>query len=138
MKPKEGIAVDGSCLGNPGKAAYRGVDLATGKIVFRNEIKGLATNNIAEFLAIGHAIGYCKKNNINPVIYSDSQTAMFWLIAGRCNSKLNRDTTTEEAWKLIDRVDTYIKQLTPEDKAMVKKWLTREWGEIPADYGNKK
>ena len=59
-KPTRGIAVDGSCLGNPGIMQYQGIDIETGERLFYNRIP-LGTNNIAEYLAIIHAFMYCKK-----------------------------------------------------------------------------
>ena len=85
-KPTKGIAVDGSTRGNPGPSEYRAVDLETGAILFSQKI-GVATNNIAEFIALGHAILYCLQNDIRTTIYSDSQTALSWLKNKRVNSK---------------------------------------------------
>ena len=57
-KPKLGIVVDGSTRGNPGPSEYRAIDLQTGEILFHKKI-GVATNNITEFFALGHALLYC-------------------------------------------------------------------------------
>ena len=35
-RPKNGIAVDGACAGNPGVMEYRGVDIASGRELFRD------------------------------------------------------------------------------------------------------
>lgn len=57
IEPIRGLAVDASCIGNPDEAEYRGVDLASGEVVFHQSV-GWGTNNIEEFLAIVHeAVG---------------------------------------------------------------------------------
>lgn len=53
-------AVDAACSGNPGPMEYRGIDLATGAMLFHfGPMKG--TNNIGEFLAIVHALALMEK-----------------------------------------------------------------------------
>ena len=69
----ESIAVDGACNTRTGAAEYRGVDLKTGKELFKIGPFENGTNNIAEFVAIVHALAYCKKHNLRLPIYSDSQ-----------------------------------------------------------------
>lgn len=49
----DGICVDASCIENPGRMEYRGVDIKTGKVIFEMKYEE-ATNNIGEFLAIVH------------------------------------------------------------------------------------
>ena len=122
MKPKEGISVDGGCSHNPGKAYYRAVDIATGKELFRNDI-GVATNNIAEFIALCHAI----RDYPDRIIYTDSITAISWVRNKKANSSFDfpRLKKVEEWLKTLDKIPT------------IKKWLTKEWGEIPADFGLK-
>lgn len=62
-RPKSGIAVDGACAGNPGVMEYRGVDIASGRELFRIGSAGnlIGTNNIAEYLAIVHVAALLKK-----------------------------------------------------------------------------
>ena len=54
-------AVDASCLGNPGRMEYQGVELMTGRTLFRIGPFDDATNNIGEFLAIVHAMALMAK-----------------------------------------------------------------------------
>ena len=64
-------AVDAACSGNPGPMEYRGIDLATGAVVFHyGPVHG--TNNIGEFLAIVHALALMEQKGIRKTIYSDS------------------------------------------------------------------
>jgi len=132
--PIKGISVDGGCTGNPGPFEYRGVDIATGEELFelgRNSVYQ-GTNNIAEFLAIVHCLGYCSENNITTEIYTDSKTAMAWVKKGKANTTFSDDEVTA---KLLKRAELYLKTNPP--KLDILKWKTKIWGEIPADYGRK-
>jgi ribonuclease HI len=50
------ISVDAACNGSPGKLEYRGVDTESGEEIFRAGPYPDGTNNVGEFLAIGHAL----------------------------------------------------------------------------------
>lgn len=122
------ISVDGSCI-KSGMCYYRGVDMATGEELFFADI-GLATNNIAEFLAICHAVYYCEQNFINATIYSDSLTAISWI-------RKNQVRTVNDDAGVLKRVANALKFIKGKN-INVCKWDTRNLGEIPADFGNKK
>lgn len=122
MKPIKGIAVDGGCSGNPGKAYYRAVDIETGEELFRRDI-GVATNNIAEFIAVCHAI----RDYPDLTIYSDSVTAISWVRNKKANSSYN--------YPRLEDIEKWLKTLKKTTR--VEKWKTKEWGEIPADFGLK-
>jgi ribonuclease HI len=126
-KPTRGICVDGGTEGNPGPCFYRGVDLETGQIIFEEKL-GPGTNNIAEFLAICNAIHYCEKNNIEPIIWSDSVTAIAWV-----RDKKHKSTFDGEVTKRLNKACEFL----IDKNIKINKWLTKEWGEIPADFGRK-
>ena len=74
---KDAVAVDAACSGNPGPMEYRGVYVKTGQELFHVKDLQDATNNIGEFLAIVHALGYLKiKKKYTMPIYSDSEVAI--------------------------------------------------------------
>lgn len=127
QKPIKGIVVDAGTIGNPGICFYRGMDLETRKILFEANI-GMATNNIAEFLACVHAIHYVKSNNIELDIYSDSLTAISWVKYRKVKTSFEGD--------ILKRVLNACDYLTF-NTIQIKKWETPLWGEIPADYGRK-
>lgn len=133
-RPTKGIAVDGGCLGNPGKAEYRGVDLETGEIVFEYKITGLSTNNIAEFLAIVHGLIYSQKNNINHPVYSDSTCALAWTKKRRCNT--NFTVTDQTQSDLIKRAEDWLRS-QPRNSYKTLFWSNKTFGETPADFGRK-
>lgn len=125
MRPSKGISVDGSCRGNPGKAAYRAVDIETGKELFNINI-GIATNNIAEFLGLCHALHAYP----NSIIYTDSVTAMSWVR----NKKAKSSFSGVEINQRVKKAEEWLKDKTFNN---IKKWDTKLFGEIPSDFGYK-
>lgn len=133
-RPTYGIAVDAACSGNPGMIEYRGVHLTTGKEIFKfGPIYG--TNNIGECLALCYAI--IMYGNTMP-IYSDSKTAITWLLNGKHKSTLARNKDTETLYLLLETNIAAAWQLIKGDCKYIQKWDTKNWGEIPADFGRKK
>lgn len=128
-------AVDAACSGNPGPMEYRGVDLVTRQQVFHfGPIKG--TNNIGEFLAIVHALALLEQRGItNCTIYSDSVNAQLWVSKMQCKTKLEHTPETAKAHELVARAETWLR--THAFRVPIVKWNTKEWGEIPADFGRK-
>jgi ribonuclease HI len=143
-RPTEGIVVDGSTRGNPGPSEYRGVDLATGEILFEVKI-GVSSNNVTEFIALAHAIGYAVKSG-HKTIYSDSQTALSWVRKKEVNSLLALSEKTKKSLDMKNKCLRFLKEQEIEfdgvdikinEQLSVEKWYSSEWGEIPADYGRK-
>ncbi len=132
---KEALAVDAACSGNPGPMEYRGVEVSTGKEIFRAGPFPLGTNNIGEFLAIVHGLALLKKQNSALPLYSDSEIAISWVKQRTVKTKLPRNEETESLFQLIDRALTWLRNNTWENEIL--KWDTAAWGEIPADFGRK-
>ena len=107
------LAVDAACSGNPGPMEYRGVHIASRQEIFHfGPMKG--TNNIGEFLAAN---------------------AISWVRHKKCKTKLPRTPETEELFLLIERAEKWLQGNTYTTRIL--KWETKEWGEIPADFGRK-
>ena len=132
---RNAIAVDASCLGNPGTMEYRGVDLATGKEIFRVGPFQDATNNVGEYLALVHVLALCKQKGVDRPVYSDSRIALGWLHRRQSRSTLRPTPRNARLLQLIQRADAWVKANTWPNRVM--KWKTEEWGEIPADFGRK-
>ena len=131
---REAIAVDAACSGNPGAMEYRGVYLADGKEIFHyGPVHG--TNNIGEFLAIVHGLALLKKKGVNLPVYSDSYTARAWVRAKRCGTTLERNEQTAKLHQIVQRAEKWLQSNSYPNR--VETWHTREWGEIPADFGRK-
>lgn len=133
---KNSICVDAACSGNPGIMEYRGVKTHSKEEIFRMGPFKDATNNIGEFLAIIHAAALLMQKNLcDTAIYTDSKTAMVWVRNKKVKTTLQRNSKNEEVWKLIDRAYVWLNKNTI--KNPIIKWPTKEWGEIPADFGRK-
>ncbi|RRO15297.1 ribonuclease H1 domain-containing protein [Flavobacteriaceae bacterium 14752] len=129
------ICVDAASSGNPGKMEYRGVDTKTQKILFQKGPFEQATNNIGEFLALVHGLGFLKNQNSNRAIYSDSRTAMSWVKKRHCKTTLKQTQLNAEVFELIKRAENWLKENAYQ--TTILKWDTKSWGEIPADFGRK-
>jgi ribonuclease HI len=128
-------AVDAACSGNPGPMEYRGIDLATGAVVFHfGPLHG--TNNIGEFLAIVHALALMEQQGIKKSIYSDSYNAILWVKKRKCKTKLEHNQKTDYLFQLIERAEKWLN--THKTDIPIIKWETSKWGEVPADFGRKK
>lgn len=131
----ESLAVDAACSGNPGPMEYRGVYVRTGEEVFRVGPLACGTNNIGEFLAIVHGLSLLKQKNIKLPIYTDSVNAMLWVKNKKCKTKLEPNAQNQKIFELIDRAENWLRNNTY--TTPIIKWETKEWGEIPADFGRK-
>jgi ribonuclease HI len=129
------IAVDAACSGNPGDMEYRGVNVFSKEVLFHCGIYTEATNNIGEFLAIVHGLALLKKQNSDWPIYSDSVTAMSWVKAKKCKTKLERTANNIEVFRRIEAAEKWLLENSYTTK--IYKWDTKSWGEIPADFGRK-
>lgn len=132
----DSIAVDAACSGNPGALEYQGVYTKTKKGLFKKGPYTKGTNNIGEFLALVHALAFLKqRNKPKMVIYSDSKIAMSWVRQKKCKTKLVFTEENQELKKLITRAEVWLHNHSYTNP--IKKWETKAWGEIPADFGRK-
>jgi len=127
--------VDAACSGNPGRMEYRGVYVADGVELFHVGPLEDATNNIGEFLAIVHALAMLKKSGKKIPVYSDSVNAIKWIDRKKCNTKLERSERNMPVFELIERAEKWLRTNTYDNPIL--KWETKQWGEIPADFGRK-
>lgn len=128
------LAVDAACSGNPGAMEYQGVHVASRQQIFHfGPVYG--TNNIGEFLAIVHGLALLKQRGFDMPIYSDSVNAINWVRQKKCKTKLPREPKTEELFLLIERAEKWLRENTYTTRIL--KWETKQWGEVPADFGRK-
>lgn len=114
---------------------YQGVHTATGETIFRQGPFQDGTNNVGEFLAIVHALAYCKQNNLDLPIYSDSRNAIKWVKMKHHRSLLEPTERNKKIFNLLTRAEDWLKNNSYSNKIL--KWETAEWGENPADFGRK-
>ncbi|TDW95748.1 ribonuclease H1 domain-containing protein [Dinghuibacter silviterrae] len=132
---KESLCVDAAWNTATGDMEYQGVYYKTGDLVFRQGPYADGTNNIGEFLAIVHALAYCKQKGLLLPIYSDSRNAIGWVQQKKANTKLERTHRNAVLFDLIARGEQWLKDNTY--KNPILKWETKAWGENPADFGRK-
>lgn len=128
-------AVDAACSKNPGPVEYRGVELMSGRELFRvGPLEG-GTNNLGEFLAIVHALALQEKMGVTHPIYSDSVSGMAWVRNRHIRTTLTRTPGNARLFELLRRAMDWLN--THSYRTPVMKWDTPRWGEIPADFGRK-
>lgn len=133
------ICVDAACNMRTGTMEYRGVNTEDSSIIFSKGPFPDTTNNVGEFLALVHALALLNRDG-NPQfmrtpIYSDSLTAMAWVRRKRANTKMPPTPDNAPLRIIIERAEEWLR--THQWDNPIIKWETREWGEIPADYGRK-
>jgi ribonuclease HI len=128
------IAVDAACSGSPGRLEFQGVETESGKSIFKEGPYADGTNNVGEFLAIVEAMKWLDEHQHNWPVYSDSENAIGWVKAKKCNTQLKRLPSNRRLFEKIAEAEKWLRFLT---RRKVLKWDTKAWGEIPADYGRK-
>lgn len=132
----ESIVVDAAWNSMNKDMEYQGIFYHTRKRIFHVGPLNNGTNNIGEFLAIVHALGYCLKYNLPTLpIYSDSRNAIGWVKAKKCKTNLEEGSKTKHIFDLIGRAEHWLQQHTYRNPIL--KWETSSWGENPADFGRK-
>lgn len=119
---------------------YQGVWLDSGETVFHVGPLPDGTNNIGEFLAIVHGLAVLKQAGDDCPIYTDSATAMAWLRKRKANSQNVKEGRVDaRLLELIARAERWLVEHDYPNQVANKvyKWHTKDWGEIPADFGRK-
>lgn len=130
LRPMDGIATDAAHSIKSHRTEYQGVDVRTGERLFYSHI-GHQTVNIGEFLAVVEAAKYIIENDFKPrIIYTDSTTALHWFN--------NKATNSKKRNKELQKAEIFLKVFSYDvDTIQVIHWNNKEWGETPADFGNK-
>ena len=131
----DSISVDAAWNTANGVVEYQGVETKTKKVLFSAGPFEDGTINIAEFLAIVHALAYCKQKGITLPIYSDRRNASGWVADKQARTNHKRTETSEKLFQLIDRALAWLN--ANEYVNPILKWETKAWGENPADFGRK-
>ena len=76
-----------------------------------------------------------KEDKGEVAIYSDSRTAMSWVKNQKVKTTLKRDHTNELMFSHVDRALKWLNNNNFTNP--IFKWDTKNWGEIPADFGRK-
>lgn len=132
---RQSLAVDAACSGNPGRMEYRGVWVDDNTELFHVGPIEQGTNNIGEFLAIVHALALLKNDHRSIPIYTDSVNAIKWVEKKKCNTKLVQTEQNKLLFEWIARAEKWLRENHYTNPLL--KWETKQWGEIPADFGRK-
>lgn len=129
--PVEGIATDAAHSTKNKITEFQGIDLRTSKRIFYQNL-GNKTVNIGEFLGVVEAAKYIIENDYSPrIIYTDSITAIAWF-------QNKKTASTKKKCKELQKAEIFLKALAWDvDTIEVRHWNNKEWGETPADFGNK-
>jgi len=131
----DSISVDGGGNNLTGFVEYRCVHTKSRQLLFeRGPFEG-GSNNLVEFLAIVHALAFCKTRKINLPIYSDSKTALVWVNKKKIKTTVEPNETNKKIFEYIEQALKWLNTNTYSNQIL--KWDTLAWGEIPADYGRK-
>ncbi len=134
--PRPGsYVVDAACSGSPGRLEWRGVNLASGKVLFHEGPYQKGTNNIGEFLAVVQALQLLARQHLALPVYTDSATALAWVRRGKCRTSLKPERVNAPLFTLIARAEAWLQEHPPATPLL--KWDTNAWGEIPADFNRK-
>ena len=128
------IAVDAACSGSPGRLEFQGVETESGRSIFKEGPYADGTNNVGEFLAIVEAMKWLDDHQHSWPVYSDSENAIGWVKARKCNTRLKHLPSNRRLFEKIAESEKSLRFLTGRK---ILKWDTKAWGEIPADYGRK-
>ncbi len=131
----DSISVDAACNGKTGEMEYQGVETKSKARLFHMGPLAGGSNNIGEFLAIVHALAWCRKHDFHRPIYTDSNTAISWIRNKKARTKVEPREENREIFNLIRRAEYWLQHNTWDTPIL--KWHTEAWGEIPADFGRK-
>jgi ribonuclease HI len=129
------LSVDAACNMVTGQMEYQGVHTGTKELWFKKGPFPKASNNIGEFLALVHGLALLKQKNIKIPIYSDSITAIAWVRQKKHKSIVLPTEENEVIFDLLVRAEFWLQNNTFQNPII--KWNTKNWGEIPADFGRK-
>ena len=132
---RDSICVDGAWNTQTHEIEYQGVFLENRNRIFHVGPLRKGTNNIAEFLALVHALAYCKQSQLDLAVYSDSRTAISWVKKKKAATKIEINESSAHVLSLVSRAEKWLKSNDYKNKIL--KWETSAWGENPADFGRK-
>lgn len=113
------------------KMSYKIYDCINRKFVIKESFDGFCNQNVSDFIAIVHAIIYCKENNLNFPIYTNSTCALSWIKSKKTNSNYFKTSQNSKIYRLFKRADKKNKEIDYENQILL--WKTKEFGKI-ANY----
>lgn len=133
--PTMGICSDAAYSTKTNILSYRLVMIGRGDEIMRVDFKNFTSKyltNIGEFFGLVRAIKYVVDRGLDVPIYCDSMVAIDWVERKQVNTVIQE----EGLRRMIKGGLDYLGSLKKMPRVI--KWDTKRWGEIPADFGNKK
>jgi len=135
------ICVDASCMGNPGNLQYQIVDTGNLCNIYKSPIFEHWTQNIWEYMAIVHWMMILSENDFYKkykIIYSDSNTAISWIVNKKPKTSLIRDIYNIKLKNQFEKTNKWLLENTEKIKniQVIKRETKYRW-EILADFGRK-
>lgn len=128
--PNNGIIVNSYCPDNPGAAHYVGADMYSFKQLFLHRLD-YTTKDMADYLAVVHALGYCVKLKMgNLSIYSSNQAAITWVGEGGINNIAN--IKNQHLRKMIQNAEIFLKKY--KNFVPIELWDASIWGKNPIKF----
>jgi ribonuclease HI len=137
---KMALTVDAAYSSSTGKGECRAVLIPCGREMFRAGPWGNTTNNIMEFIAIAKGLKWIHRRAIRIPLFTDSAIAISWVRDGGICRTTHRPPKGTIAHSEMEKAEAWLKEIIrtfPEMIDLIKKWDTREYGEIPADFNRK-
>jgi ribonuclease HI len=76
-----------------------------------------------------------KEMGLPQPVYTDSRNGLLWVKLKKSKTKLAPNPHYAPLFELIARAEDWLKANLYDTQVLL--WNTREWGEIPADFGRK-
>ena len=76
-----------------------------------------------------------KQKGFDMPIYSETLNSSNWRKQKKSHTNLPGEANSEGLFRLIDRAEKWLRENTYTTRIL--KWETKQWGEIPADFGRK-
>jgi ribonuclease HI len=73
--------------------------------------------------------------NIKRIKGTDSLVAIKWVKEKKCKTTLKHTDKNKKVFELISRAEKWLQENSYANPII--KWNTKNWGEIPADFGRK-
>lgn len=99
----DSICVDAACNTRTRVMEYCCVETAPKKQLFHQGPFPDGTNNVGEFLALAHALAWCKQKGLFVPIYSDSYNAIKWITQKKVNTHLEPTSQNQKLFAMINR-----------------------------------
>lgn len=127
----EGISVGVNWIQLFEEVEWQIVNTKTYEKIERSDIFKEGTKDIAEFIAIVHALEHCKKNGLNLPIYTGNHTAIDWIKNPSGISVTQMPTNSTKFCVAFNLAIRWLKENEFSNQLM--SWDTDNWGINPAE-----